>query len=103
MHLNKYQIEAYETALYQHTMYPIVSLGVEAAELADLFIKPRLRGDGKQPTVQEIIGEAGDVLWNLAALLQDEGITLEEVAIANLDKLRDRKARGVLQGNGGGR
>jgi len=43
------------------------------------------------------------VLWNLANLLAQEGITLQEVADYNLSKLEDRKARGVIQGSGGNR
>ena len=103
MHMNTYQMQAYETAIYKDIMYPIASLMLEASELADLFIKPRLRGDDKEPTAEEIIGEAGDVLWMLSAILKDAGITLEEVAAANLKKLKSRQDRGVLQGSGGER
>ena len=100
MNFNEYQIEAATTAIYQEKMYPITSLMVEAAELADLFIKPYLRGDEGQPKREDIISEAGDVLWNLAAILSDHNIPLARVAQMNLQKLQDRKARGVLQGSG---
>ena len=105
MDMTEYQGLAAETAVYQDKLYPITSLIVEAAELADLFIKPYLRGDndGEAPDRDEIIGEAGDVLWNLANMLLDAGITLNEVAEYNLKKLRSRQARGVIQGNGGQR
>jgi NTP pyrophosphatase (non-canonical NTP hydrolase) len=103
MYLNDYQHKAGDTALYTSKLYPITSLMVEAAELADLFIKPYLRGDEKKPTKEEIMGEAGDVLWNLAALLQDHDITLDEVAVYNIEKLKSRAERGVIQGSGGSR
>ncbi len=103
MYFNAYQLAAAETAQYDDPMYPIVSLMVESAELADLFIKPWLRGDMNDPDRAEVISEAGDVLWNLACLLKDMDITLDEVAEYNLSKLKDRKERGVIHGNGGNR
>jgi len=100
MHLNTYQLEAYKTALYQERMYPIASLMVEAAELADLFIKPMLRGDKGEIDVDEVLSEAGDVLWNLSCLLSDCDITLEEVAQYNIKKLNRRADNGTIQGKG---
>lgn len=44
--------------------------------------------------------ELGDILWQLAAVCQDEGTSLEEVALINLVKLRDRKEAGTIQGAG---
>lgn len=103
MGLNEYQKKAQSFALYQDNMYPIASIMVEAAELADLFIKPRLRGDIEPISHRDIISEAGDVLWNLSNLLADEGIDLSEVAEYNLIKLADRSKRGVIHGSGGNR
>lgn len=103
MYLNDYQHSAVETAEYSDPMYPIASLMVESAELGDLFIKPWLRGDMGDPDRKEIISEAGDVLWNLAVLLKDQDITLEEVATYNIAKLKDRAERGMIQGKGGNR
>jgi NTP pyrophosphatase (non-canonical NTP hydrolase) len=103
MYLNDYQHAAYETAIYQDIMYPIASLMVESAELADLFIKPYLRGDNREIDRDEILGEAGDVLWNLACFLKDHDITLNEVAEYNLQKLARRAANGTIKGNGGDR
>jgi NTP pyrophosphatase (non-canonical NTP hydrolase) len=103
MTLNEYQSEAEEFALYQSKMYPVTSLMIEAAELADLFVKPYLRGDRFDVDLEEVISEAGDVLWNLANILSDLDITLCEVAEANLAKLHSRQARGVIMGRGGDR
>lgn len=100
MTLNEYQTEAYSTAIYMHRMYPVTSIMVESAELADLFIKPLLRGDKKQIQQEQVMAEAGDVLWNLACLLHDNGITLSEVAEYNIKKLKSRMERGVIQGDG---
>lgn len=103
MYLNDYQHKAGAFALYENDMYPIASLMVESAELADLFIKPKLRGDIEPISREEVISEAGDVLWNLACLLRDNHIQLSEVAQYNLRKLADRSKRGVIQGRGGNR
>jgi NTP pyrophosphatase (non-canonical NTP hydrolase) len=103
MYLNEYQLKAAETAEYDDPMYPIASLMVESAELADIFIKPWLRGDLDDPDPAKVIAEAGDVLWNLANLLKDMDITLSEVAEYNIKKLKSRKERGVLSGSGGNR
>jgi len=103
MNLNEYQEHAKQFATYIDPMYPVASIMVESAELADLFIKPKLRGDIKPIDRKEVMSEAGDVLWNLARILSQQGITLNEVAEANIHKLADRTKRGVIQGDGGNR
>lgn len=100
MYLNDYQHKAVDFAVYEDELYPIVSLGVEAAELADIFIKPWLRGDDVVIKREKLVSEAGDVLWNLAVLLSDQGITLDEVARTNIVKLTSRKERNVIKGSG---
>lgn len=103
MTFDEYQARAGTTALYQDKFYPIASLMVESAELSDLFIKPMLRGDNKRIDRHDIVSEAGDVLWNLAMLLRDNGVDFSEVAEYNLSKLQSRADRGVIQGSGGDR
>lgn len=53
--------------------------------------------------LESIKREIGDVIWMAAALCEGLGTTLGEVAAANLTKLADRKARGVIKGEGDGR
>lgn len=104
MKLNEYQKAAAETAQYQDRLYPVTSLMVEAAELADLFIKPWLRGDAVEiDNRDKVISEAGDVLWNLSQVLTDMRIDFDEVAEANLAKIKSRSERGLIQGSGGDR
>lgn len=52
---------------------------------------------------EELMKEAGDILWQLSGLITVMGWTLEDVAQGNLDKLASRKARGVIDGNGDNR
>jgi NTP pyrophosphatase (non-canonical NTP hydrolase) len=100
---DEYQQQAASTAVFTNDFYPIASLMVESAELADLFVKPMLRGDDTHQDNAKIVSEAGDVLWNLAVLLHGCNIRFSEVVDYNVAKLQDRQRRGVLKGNGGNR
>jgi NTP pyrophosphatase (non-canonical NTP hydrolase) len=103
MTFDEYQQEAKKTAVYEHNFYPFGSLMIEAAEFADLVAKQQLRGDDKGVFADDLIAEAGDVLWNLAVALDQYEIDLSVVAEYNIQKLRDRQERGVLKGDGGNR
>jgi NTP pyrophosphatase (non-canonical NTP hydrolase) len=100
---DEYQELAHKTALYTHDFYPAASLMVESAELADLFLKPQLRGDDKPININKVISEAGDVLWNLSELLHQNALSLQDVADYNIKKLASRADRGVIKGDGGDR
>jgi NTP pyrophosphatase (non-canonical NTP hydrolase) len=50
-----------------------------------------------------VAAELGDVLWYIAALSRDLNISLNDVAKMNIEKLADRKERGVLGGSGDNR
>lgn len=52
---------------------------------------------------QELMKEAGDILWQLSGLCNVMGWDLEDVAQMNLDKLASRQTRGVIDGNGDNR
>lgn len=52
---------------------------------------------------QELMKEAGDVLWQLSGLCSVMGWDLEEIAQMNLDKLASRKERNVIVGDGDNR
>lgn len=51
---------------------------------------------------EELMKEAGDILWQLSGLCTVMGWSLEDVAQQNLDKLAARKAVGTIDGNGDG-
>jgi NTP pyrophosphatase (non-canonical NTP hydrolase) len=103
MGFNEYQDKAETFATYDNVFYPYASLMIETAELVDIFVKPLLRGDVKTIIREEVIAEAGDVLWNLAVLLKKNNVKLEEVALYNIEKLTGRLARGTIRGDGGNR
>lgn len=83
-------------------VYPTLGLVNEAGEVAGK-IKKLFRDRGGEITEadrQALKDELGDVLWYLTQICTNLGLTLEEVAEANLDKLFSRQARGVIGGDG---
>lgn len=66
-------------------------------------IKKVIRDSGGEITREvreKISGELGDTLWYLAAVADEFELDLGAIAEANLAKLADRKARGVISGSG---
>jgi NTP pyrophosphatase (non-canonical NTP hydrolase) len=61
------------------------------------------KGVVSMETRQTISGELGDALWYLAVAADEFGLSLSEIAEQNLDKLADRRSRGVIQGSGDNR
>lgn len=51
---------------------------------------------------EELMKEAGDILWQLSGLCTIMGWSLEDVGQTNLDKLQARKQAGTIVGNGDG-
>jgi NTP pyrophosphatase (non-canonical NTP hydrolase) len=76
------------------------ALGVagEAGEVADLLKKHLFHGIDLD--VSKLRSELGDVLWYVAALARHAGLSLEDVATSNLDKLQARYPDGFKLGGG---
>ncbi len=109
MELNAYQRESRKTALYpevgRNAIYPTLGLVGEAGEVADK-VKKILRdnkGEFDKESKNAIKFELGDVLWYISQLSSELGYELEEIAQANLQKLKSRKSRGTIQGSGDNR
>lgn len=109
MTLDEYQRRARETALYpRHAriLYPSLKLAGEAGEVTEKLGK-LIRDEGYVPGTDlseaqrdALAKELGDVLWYVANLAADLGMPLDTVAARNLEKLADRKQRGVIGGSG---
>ncbi|HEX4482858.1 MAG TPA: nucleoside triphosphate pyrophosphohydrolase family protein [Solirubrobacteraceae bacterium] len=105
MELADYQRLSRSTAKYprhEALTYPALGLAGEAGEFAD-HAKKVIRDDGGEVTPERreaMAKELGDVLWYVAQLASELGLELDEIAQANLDKLRSRMDRGVLSGSG---
>lgn len=105
MEFIEYQNRARETAVYPPERgLEYVSLGLvgEAGEFANK-VKKIVRGDYPPPTPGEIAAELGDVLWYVAMAATELGISLEEIAWDNVEKLAERKRREMLKGSGDNR
>lgn len=83
----------------------VLGLVGEAGEVADK-VKKVIRDKGGVSSEEdrgEIVKELGDTLWYLAAVARYLGVSLEEVAKINIDKLEDRWRRGKIGGAGDNR
>jgi NTP pyrophosphatase (non-canonical NTP hydrolase) len=106
MDLSEYQARARNTAQYpvigHAVIYPTLGLANEAGEVAGKIKKIfRDKGGVIGPhELQALEGELGDVLWYLAQVATELGLSLDAIAGHNIDKLLDRKARGAIQGEG---
>lgn len=105
MQLNDYQEQAVSTAIYPRDyaiVYPALGLAGEAGEVAEK-VKKMIRDDKGVLSPERrdaIVLELGDVIWYIGSLANDLGVTLEEVAQRNLDKLAKRKESNKLKGDG---
>lgn len=104
--LNNYQMQAKKFAIYPErmkVMYPALGLAGEAGEVADK-VKKIYRDDRTDARfLAEIAKEIGDVMWYCAALADDLGFDLQQIAEMNIHKLKSRQATGKIQGSGDSR
>ena len=102
MTLNEYQDFAIRSAIYPIDMkviYPCIGLSGACGEVAEK-IKKGIRDNNGLFNIKDIGLELGDVLWYVANIANDLGLTLEEIAIMNEDKIIKRKQNNTLRGNG---
>lgn len=83
----------------------VLGLVGESGEVADKVKKIIRNNDGAMSAEErtELLKECGDVLWSLSAVIHYLDASFEEVAQANLQKVMDRKARGVTKSSGDNR
>ena len=109
MDFNDYQSKSRKTAKYpaigNPVIYPTLGLVNEAGEVAGK-IKKVFRDKGGSITEEDRLAlkqELGDVLWYLTQISTELGLTLEEIAEANLEKLFSRLERNRIRGEGDNR
>jgi NTP pyrophosphatase (non-canonical NTP hydrolase) len=89
---NEYQKQAYdlisESGRKDMVLNGVLGLTGEAGECADIVKKVRFQGH--ELSKEHLMEELGDVLWYIAETASGLGVSLEEVAQYNLDKLHKR-------------
>lgn len=103
-----YEYRAKQTSKYANKEDQFIScvlgVGAEAGEIQGK-VEKRIR-KGRQefeltPSEKnDILKEAGDVLWFLTMMLDSMGSNLDVVMKMNLNKLADRDMRNVIHGSG---
>ena len=99
MNFEEYQTEASQTAHYPRRMsnldYPTLGLAGEAGEVANIVKKIQRDHGGiiNDETRGKLMDELGDVLWYISACADELGITLQEIAEYNVNKLAKRHGR----------
>lgn len=97
MTLNEYQYLAQRTSnrtlgMEGHLFNGVLGLAGEAGECADL-LKKHFYQDNRA-FMDDLENELGDVMWYVAETAKAMGLTLEEVAQHNIEKLRRRYPEG---------
>lgn len=114
MTFEEYQKLAISTDVFGGKPQPIDSrafitklLGLvgETGEVAEKFKKIFRDKDGKmtEEELKEMTKELGDIQWYLSVICSYLGVSLEDMASMNLEKVLSRKARGVTHGKGDNR
>lgn len=115
MNFKDYQEKAWSTFKLQTApnklIYLTLGINGEAGEIAEK-VKKLIRdcgdGSGNVPEIteekrEELKKELGDVLWYLAGIATALDLSLEDVAVGNIEKLASRKERDVIGGSGDNR
>lgn len=105
---SEYSEKALTTSICPDNMnilYPLIGLTGETGEVAEKVKKVYRDNNGYFDPITrwEIIKELGDCLWYINKMVVDLGFTLEEAAMANLEKCYKRREEGTLHGNGDNR
>ncbi len=110
MNFDEYQKRALSTVLssddrFKDLLHWVLGINGESGEIAEKVKKIIRDKNGKVSAddKKELAKEIGDVLWYLAVFAEDLGMSLDDIAKQNLDKLQSRKQRGVLGGSGDNR
>lgn len=122
MELNEYQEKAMSTCMEscENDAYMLLNLVAEVGEFVGKMAKHIRKGEAvmanndflfskrmletiEEQHTEELMKEAGDIIWQITGLCFTMGWDLEDVCQANLDKLASRKERGVIEGEGDNR
>jgi NTP pyrophosphatase (non-canonical NTP hydrolase) len=107
MEFGDYQKQSASTAIYpgQGEVLGLAYVGLGLGESGEVQgkIKKVIRDDGGVISDEKraaIAKELGDMLWYVSQTASEIGVSLDDIAEDNLDKLASRAERGVLGGSG---
>jgi NTP pyrophosphatase (non-canonical NTP hydrolase) len=109
MNFTDYQSKSRATAKYpvigHGVIYPTLGLVNEAGEVAGKIKKIFRDREGviSDADRDSLKAELGDVLWYIAQVATELGLSLDEIAEYNIAKLLDRLERGKIKGDGDNR
>ncbi len=110
MTFDEYQKQALTTAYNTHEPLmekTIWAMGVagEAGEVVEKWKKIVAYKEGKisQEDLDELAKELGDVVWYIAVMAHSLGLSFDDIMSRNVEKLKSRKVRGKIVGEGDNR
>lgn len=128
MDIDDYAATTLKTAIYPGSgtgsrdavEYTVIGMAGESGEALEMIKKLKrgdfgpellpsqsLHGEGQGSYAEEFIGplrkELGDVVWYWARACQELGFEPSDILCDNLNKLKDRQERDVIQGSGNNR
>jgi len=96
--LDRYQSDAARTLGDHPREYGALSLAGETGEVVELIKKAVFHGKGLD--LGKLSEELGDVLWSVAAIAEQNDLSLAEIAHSNIEKLTKRYPSGFTKGGG---
>ncbi len=110
MTFDDYQKQALTTAIanpdpLMDTTIWVMGISGEAGEVLEKWKKIVAYRGGQitDDDKAELAKELGDVVWYVAVLAHNLGLSLDDIMQQNVQKLADRKSRGVQKGSGDNR
>lgn len=109
MTFEEYQKLSRRTAMYpdkdKNFIYPTLGLCGETGEVVEIIKKAIRDNNGvvEENKKEELKKELGDVLWYISQIATELGLSLDEIASLNIEKLSSRLERGKLSGSGDNR
>lgn len=100
--MEEYQQKAWTYAMptAKNPSYLFGNLGGEVGEVLSLWSKTVRDGLDAEQFYPNLKKELGDTLWHISAIATYYGMSLADVAEANIEKLQSRKERNTLKGSG---
>ena len=101
--MNGYQKATDETVVYDPYVaveYCTLQIGGEAGEVLSARAKHLRKDFGYEEYKRRTVHECGGLIWHVARLLAELGVSLGDCATKNLEELKSRFERGVVRGDG---